>query len=58
MQNAKSVGLNKDHIGIATFDHVDDPDFTRVAGLLSDMADAAPSKTEETWERYERHQGV
>jgi hypothetical protein len=58
MQNAVSVGLNKDHVGIAKFNRDDDWDFTVVASHLSEMADAAPSTTAKNWEGYERHEGV
>jgi len=58
MQNAESVGLNKDHSGIAKFDRQNDWDFTVVASHLSKMADAAPSEVAKNWEWYELHEGV
>ena len=58
MQNTESVALKKDHTGIAKFDDVDDCDFGTVASHLSDMAEEAPSKVAENWERYEQHEGV
>jgi hypothetical protein len=56
MQNAESVCLNKDHVGMAKFDRDDDWDFIAVASHLSEMADAAPLQTEKIWESYERHE--
>jgi hypothetical protein len=56
MQNAESIGLNKDHVSMAKFDRYDDWDFTVVASHLSDMADAAPLQTAKIWESYERHE--
>ena len=58
MQNAESVSLKKDHIGIAKFDDADDWDFQTVASYLSEMAEVAPSKVEENWEQYKQHEGV
>jgi hypothetical protein len=58
MQNAQVVGLKKDHLGIAKFDHQDDWDFTVVAAHLSEMAGTAPLNTAKKWEWYERHEGV
>ena len=58
MQNAESVGLHKDHVGIAKFDDLDDPDFKIVSSHLLEMANAAPAKIAENWQRYEKHEGV
>ena len=52
MQNAESVGLNKDHVSIAKFERQEDWDFTVVASHLSQMAGAALSKIAKTWESY------
>ena len=56
MQNAESVGLNKDHVSMAKFDREDDWDFKVVASHLSEMSDAAPLQTAKIWELYERHE--
>ena len=58
MQNAESVALRKDHTGIAKFDDANDWDFQTVASHLSEMAEVAPSKVAEKWERYELLEGV
>ena len=58
MQNAESVALKKDHIGIAKYGDADDWDFRTVASHLSEMAKVAPSKVAEKWERYEQLEGV
>ena len=58
MQNAESVALKKDHTGIAKYSDADDWDFRTVASRLSEMAEVAPSKVAEKWERYEQHEGV
>ena len=58
MQNAESVALKKDHRGIAKYGDADDWDFRTVASRLSEMAEVAPSKVAEKWERYEQHEGV
>ena len=58
MQNAESVALKKDHTGIAKYGDADDWDFRTVASRLSEMAEVAPSKVAEKWERYEQHEGV
>ena len=58
MQNAESVALKKDHISIAKYGDADDWDFRTVASHLSEMAEVAPSKVAEKWERYEQLEGV
>ena len=58
MQNAESVVLRKDHIGIAKFGDADDWDFRTVASHLSEMAEVAPSKVAENWEHYKQHEGM
>ena len=58
MQNAESVALKKDHTGIAKYGDADDWDFRTVASRLSEMAEVAPSKVAEKWERYEQLEGV
>lgn len=54
MQNAESIGLNKDHMGIAKFERQDDWDFTTVTSRLSQMADVAPLKIANIWNSYKR----
>ena len=58
MQNAESVALKKDHIGIGKFEDANDWDFRTVASHLSEMAEVAPSKVAENWDRYEQLEGV
>ena len=58
MQNAESVALRKDHTGIAKYDDANVWDFLTVASHLSGMAEVAPSKVVENWDRYEKHEGV
>ena len=58
MQNAESVALKKDHTGIAKYGDADDWDFRTVASHLFEMAEVAPLKVEEKWERYEQLEGV
>jgi hypothetical protein len=53
MQNVESVGLNKDHVGIAKFDRQDDWDFIVVATHLSNMANSAPLKIAKLWASYD-----
>ena len=58
MQNAESIALKKDHTGIAKYGDADDWDFRTLASHLSEMAEVAPSKVAENWERYELLEGV
>ena len=58
MQNAESLPLRKDHTGIAKFGDANDWDFQTVASHLSKMAEVAPLKVAEKWDRYEQHEGV
>ena len=58
MQNAESLPLRKDHIGIAKFGDVNNWDFQTVASCLSGMAEVAPSKVAENWDRYKKLKGV
>ena len=58
MQNAESVALRKDHTGIAKFGDANDWDFQTVTSRLSGMAEVAPSKVAENWDRYEKLEGV
>ena len=57
MQNAEQIGLGKDHITIAKFDHDDDPDFKIVALHLSQMAKTAPLQIVRRWEGHGWHEG-
>lgn len=58
MQNAESVGLKKDHIGISKFSDREDWDFGIVASHLAGMAEDALPEVTGRWDRYERHEGI
>ena len=58
MQNAELVAPRKDHTGIAKFDDANDWDFQTVASHLSGMAEVAPLKVAENWDRYRKLEGV
>lgn len=58
MQNAESVGLKKDHIGMAKFGDRGDWDFQTLSSHLSSMVGNAPLQVADKWDRHKRHEGA
>lgn len=54
--NAESVGLNKDHVGLAKFDQEYDGDFVILSNHISQMAKQAPAENTSRWDLYRRRE--
>ncbi len=56
--NAEAIAINKDHVGMAKFDSLQDDDFQSIRGHIRLMIGNAPKKIDARWQRHKKHEGM